>query len=51
MSMVNGGMKYMPDRLSYERCTWESQNTALMPGTAEQWRDMTLGLLDGLKQA
>lgn len=35
--MVNGGMKYMPDRLAYERNTFEAQSSMLMPGAAEKF--------------
>lgn len=35
--MVNGGMKYMPDRLAYERNTFECQSSMLQPGAAEQF--------------
>lgn len=35
--MVNGGMKYMPDRLAYERNTFESQSSMLQPGAAERF--------------
>lgn len=37
ISMINGGQKYMPDAQSYERITWESQNSMMMPGAAEAW--------------
>ncbi len=37
LSMVNGGMKYMPDQSSYDRGTWEALSAMLMPGCAEQW--------------
>lgn len=37
ISMINGGQKYMPDARSYERITWESQNSMMMPGAAEAW--------------
>ena len=47
-SMVNGGMKYMPDAQSYERCTWESQSAMLMPGAAEKWVEETVGALKAL---
>ena len=45
MSMVNGGMKYMPDKWSYDHVTWESQNTVLLPGGAEKWRDLAVSML------
>jgi hypothetical protein len=34
-TMVNGGMKYMPDQSSYDRNTWEAQSAMFMPGAAE----------------
>ena len=37
ISMINGGQKYMPDAQSYERITWEAQNSMMMPGAAEAW--------------
>lgn len=37
ITMVNGGMKYMPDLESYENNTWEAQNSMFMPGAAEQY--------------
>ena len=49
-SMVNGGMKYMPDALSYERCTWESQSAMLMPGAAEKWVEVTAEALRKLAE-
>jgi hypothetical protein len=35
ITMVNGGMKYMPDKASYNNNTWEAQSSMLMPGAAE----------------
>lgn len=35
--MVNGEMKYMPDRVAYERNTFESQSSMLQPGAAERF--------------
>ncbi len=46
ISMVNGGQKYMPDQASYDRITWESQSSALMPGAAEAWVSETVNLLN-----
>lgn len=48
ISMVNGGMRYMPDALSYERCTWEAQSASLLPGAAEKWVEETGKALHGL---
>lgn len=49
-SMVNGGMKYMPDASSYERCTWEAQSAMLMPGAAEKWVEVTADALRKLAE-
>ena len=49
-SMVNGGMKYMPDAQSYERCTWESQSAMLMPGAAEKFVEVTADALRKLAE-
>ena len=37
LCMVNGGMKYMPDKLGYERNTLEAQKSGLQPGAAEKF--------------
>jgi hypothetical protein len=37
VTMVNGGMKYMPDKTSYDNNTWEAQNSMFMPGAAEAY--------------
>ncbi|MCD8161454.1 MAG: hypothetical protein LUE61_09895, partial [Clostridiales bacterium] len=50
ISMVNGGMKYMPDRASYDRITWEALSAQLMPGAAEQWVEAAAGLLTDMGQ-
>ena len=39
ISMVNGGQKYMPDASAYEKITWESQSSMMLPGGAEAWVD------------
>lgn len=44
--MINGGFKYMPDKTSYERITWEAMNSALMPGAAEKFVEVAGQLLD-----
>jgi pimeloyl-ACP methyl ester carboxylesterase len=49
MTMVNGGMKYMPDASSYDRVTWESQSAMLMPGAAEAWVEKTAAALTEMK--
>ena len=45
ISMVNGGMKYMPDRASYERISWEAQSSMMMPGAAETFVATAVELL------
>lgn len=50
LSLVNGGMKYMPDRASYDKFTWESQSAILMPGAAEQFVCTAAELLNHLKE-
>ena len=46
LSMVNGGMKYMPDLESYHRISWESQASMLMPGAAEAFVDTAIRLME-----
>lgn len=46
VSMVNGGMKYMPDLESYRRISWESQASMLMPGAAETFVDTAIKLME-----
>ena len=46
LSMVNGGMKYMPDLESYHRISWESQASMLMPGAAEAFVDTAIKLME-----
>lgn len=46
LSMVNGGMKYMPDQDAYDRVTWEAQSSMLMPGAAERFVDTAIKLLE-----
>ena len=48
-SMTNGGQKYMPDAESYKKLTWEAQSSQLMPGAAEAWVNMTVGVLKQVK--
>lgn len=50
ISMVNGGFKYMPDQASYDRITWESQSSALMPGAAEAWVEEAVKVLKKLNE-
>lgn len=46
VSMVNGGMKYMPDQASYDRISWESLASMLMPGAAEKFVEEAVRLLE-----
>ncbi|MCD7832985.1 MAG: hypothetical protein LUH00_03195 [Lachnospiraceae bacterium] len=50
MSMVNGGMKYMPDQDSYDRGTWEALSSMLMPGCAEKWVAAVTDALNEMKE-
>jgi|GEM_PF-135419 len=50
ISMVNGGMKYMPDRSAYDRVTWEAQSAMVMPGTAEKWVERVTDMLKDAKE-
>lgn len=51
ISMVNGGMKYMPDELSYRRICWEAMNSSLMPGAAEEFLRVSEALLEKMKDS
>jgi hypothetical protein len=46
--MVNGGMKYMPDKASYDNNTWEAQSSMLMPGAAEAFVEKVAGKINDL---
>lgn len=46
LSMVGGGMKYMPDQASYDRLSWEALASMLMPGAAEKFVDTAIRLLE-----
>lgn len=45
MTMVNGGMKYMPEASAYDRFTWEAQSTFVAKGAAEKFADTAVNLL------
>lgn len=45
VTMVNGEMKYLPDRESYDRVTWEALTSMLMPGGAEELINKALEML------
>ncbi len=51
VSMVNGGMKYLPDRWSMEQGTWEAQSSMLMPGAAEKLVEEAVKKFNVLKEA
>ncbi|MCD7885711.1 MAG: hypothetical protein LUI87_18775 [Lachnospiraceae bacterium] len=50
MSMVNGGMRYVPDQSAFEKGTWEALSSALMPGAAEAWVEKTVKMLSAVKE-
>ncbi len=45
VQMVNGGQKYMPDRDSYTRITYEAINSGFACGSAEQFVEWSVELL------
>ncbi len=45
VSMLNGGMKYMPDEKAYDQCRWEAISSMLMPGAAEAFVTKSVELL------
>jgi hypothetical protein len=47
--MVNGGQKYMADRESYDRMTYEAMNSIFGRGAAEQLRDSLRAIFQTLK--
>lgn len=49
ISMVNGGQKYMPDKVAYKNITWESQSSMILPGAAEAWVDAAVKKLQEMK--
>lgn len=49
--MVNGGMKYMPDREAYERNTFECQSSMLQPGAAERFVEVVVAQLHRMAKA
>ncbi|MBE5890969.1 MAG: hypothetical protein E7282_08385 [Lachnospiraceae bacterium] len=46
VSMLNGGMKYMPDQKSYDEIHWEALTSMLMPGAAEKFVETALDLIN-----
>lgn len=47
--MVNGEMKYMPDRLAYEHNTFECQSSMLQPGAAEKFVEEVAACLQQMR--
>lgn len=45
VSLLNGGMKYMPDQASYDHASNEAQSSMLMPGAAEKFVETAVRLL------
>ena len=39
----------MPDAAAYEKITWESQSSMMMPGAAEAWVDAAVKKLQEMK--
>jgi hypothetical protein len=50
MTMVNGEAKYLPDRESVERGTFEAQSAKFMPHAAERFVEETIKAMNKLKQ-
>lgn len=48
-TMVNGGAKYMADKKSYDRFTYEAMNSPFGKGAAEMLAEQALSLLNELK--
>ena len=46
-TMVNGGAKYMADRLAFQRCTYAAQNGPFAEGAAELLAEHALAMLQG----
>ena len=45
LSMINGGMKYMPDEKAYDELRWEALASMLMRGAAEKFVELAVGLI------
>ncbi len=50
ISMVNGGMKYLPDKAAYDKVTYEALGSKVMPGSAEKWVSCAVDLLKSVKE-
>lgn len=51
MTMVNGEMKYLPDKESFEKSTWEAQSALLMPGAAEKFVEEATAAMNALTES
>lgn len=51
MTMVNGGMRYMPDENSYAMNSWEAMSSLLMPGAAEKFIDVASEMVREVNRA
>lgn len=49
VSMVNGAMKYMPDKLAYDNMTFEAKSSMLARGAAEQFVTCVCNTLCGIE--
>ena len=45
VQMVNGGASYLPDRASYDRCTYQALRSGFVPGSAEKLIDAAEALI------
>ena len=48
VTMVNGGMKYLPDQDSFDQVTWEALSSMLMPGGAEELIRKAIAMLNAV---
>lgn len=49
LTMVNGGAKYMPDQISYDRITYEAMNSKFAKGSAEILAEQIVKTLENIK--
>lgn len=49
LTMVNGGAKYMPDQISYDRITYEAMNSKFAKGSAEMLTEQIVKTLENIK--
>ncbi len=50
MTMVNGDMKYMPEKEAYDNVTPEALSSVFMPGTAEKWEARAVDMMKDMKE-